>query len=496
MGCLSYKTKIKYLIIIFILYYACFLFHELWIEKDAAMYLLLAKSLAHEGKYVDNFLPVPKTHTRIPPGYPFILSLVIRTFGDRLLFLRLPTLIFVGFSLIILFKILSKYLPNKEIVLILVLIALNPFFLTLVHTINSDILYLLLSWLGIFIFLDNEKYLNYKKTLLVTLIIIAGFYIKTNICLYFSLAIYLLLRKRYRHFSLVILLGLTMLPWLIYALPKADSYTQVFFTKDVYSQSHETIRALDIPWRFFLNLGYYVGKDLPDLLFYPYFKRITFGNLLFPVKIGLGLLFSFLFLQGFYFLSRRKFTLIEVYIFVYFTSILFWPYHDERFLFPIYPFLLVYLIFSLSGKKTKPLGIPIILCLLAPVLIANFQISQNLFSKKTFQKLALSEAYSWLKTNTSPAAIIMSRDCPGVYFYTMRKGLSLESKPTITELKTKKIDYILIEKETGLTSQGKKINDFDKYLKPLFEKYPNYFSLVYTSSAKPEVFVYRTNFLY
>jgi hypothetical protein len=98
--------------------------------------------------------------------------------------------------------------------------------------------------------------------------------------------------------------------------------------------------------------------------------------------------------------------------------------------------------------------------------------------------------------NTSSAAIIMSRDCPGVYFYTMRKGLSLESKPSITELRTKKIGYILIEKETGLTSQGKKIDDFDKYLKPLFEKYPNYFSLVYTSITKPEVFVYRTNFSY
>ena len=100
--------KLKYLIICVVIYSVCLVSQQIWLTKDAAVYVLLARSLAKGRDYFDYYFPEPKPHTFYPPGYPFILSLVTRLFGDRLLVLRMANIVMAGLFLIILIKVLNE----------------------------------------------------------------------------------------------------------------------------------------------------------------------------------------------------------------------------------------------------------------------------------------------------------------------------------------------------------------------------------------------------
>ena len=497
MGSLSKEIKISLFSII--LYYTCFLFQKSWIGKDSAVYVLLGRALAQGNGYFNYFFSIPSPHALYPPGYPFILAAVIRIFGENLLFLRMSSIAFSGLSLVILLKILSSYLEEKELFFTFLLFALNPLFLNFTHQIYSEAAYVLFSWLGIYIFLNNPDILSAKKTIWGALAILAGLYCRViGISLYCSLLFYLLIKRRYRQVILVSFLALIILPWIIYMLKNSCGYSQVFMMKDVYNPLAGEIKLIDIALRLFSNIKYYTSKVVSDLLFYPYFKEVTFGYPFFPLKIFLSLLFSFLLLVGFYFTASKSIGIIEIYILFYMIILLFHSYHDERFLLPIYPFLLRYLLVALKLPKFKFTKTAIILVLLFALIPENINMIKNLVKKKDFLKPAYSEYLSWIKNNTRPDSIIMSGDSAGIYYYTGRKGaffnLGTDYAELLAKIREKRVNFILIEKESGLTIHENKIISFDKRINSLLEKYPDYFSIVYQTSVKPEVSIYRVNF--
>jgi hypothetical protein len=322
---------------------------------------------------------------------------------------------------------------------------------------------------------------------------IFSFYIRTvGISLYIALFFYLLLKKEYTYLPVTVLFGFAVLLWFAYVFSYSGGYDKVFMLKDVYNPLAGTITFKELLLRVISNLKYYSGKVVADLLFYPYFKEVTFGNVLFPLKIALSLLFSFIFLYGFYKATVRNLGIVELYIFIYFTILLFWPYHDERFLLPIYPFLLGYAAYVLRGKRILTYGL--VLLLVAPVILSDLKAVKNLLRRNNQQESPQAETLLWIKQNTLPSAVISSTDPAGIYYYTQRKGILWSQKENasdaLLEIKETGVTHIVLEKDAGLTVRGKKEKPAENYLNLLSHSCPECLILVYRSAAKPEIDVY------
>ena len=489
---------VKYLLIPVVLYYSCFIFQQLWVSYDAAVYLILARSLAQGRGYIDHFLSSPKVNLLNPPGYPSILSLSIRVFGDNLLVLRIFTILVMALSLFILTKILAKYLNKKEIIWVFLLFSLNRYTMGFVNTINSECVYFLFSWATILYFSHQQNIISPKKLIYGALLIISAFYMRViGISLYLSFIAYLWLNKKYRQVFLILVMGLLMFPWLVTLFSKQTGYGHFLWVKDTYTPSLSVLRAWEIPWRLFSNLKYYSGKVVGDLVFFPYLGELTFGSQFFAAKIVLSLLFSLLFFKGFYSSIKNKISLLEIYIFVYFLLILFWPYHSERFLLPIFPFLLTYLLISLRKIRFRILSALIVLIPLIVAIAANYELVKFSLNKNQCGQPCFAESYSWVEKNTPKEAIIMSEDPAGLYFNTQRRGVFFELNPdpvkSFIKIKEQRINYLLLRGQSILAINGKKISAVERYIKPLIEKYPSRISLVYQGLHKCEPLIYRVN---
>lgn len=485
-----------YLIIVIIAltaYYALFLSHELWIRSDPAMYLMLGRSLAAGTGYVDYCCPQPRLDALYPPGYPFLLSIAIRIFGDNILLLRALMVAMSGLCLVVLIGILRRYLEGKELLFVFLLFGLSPLFIYFTDMFATEVPYMLFSWLAI-LMLNNERKLTWAIVLASALSMIIGFYTRTiGIILYISLIIYLLMRRENKYILPVLLLGLSVLPWVIRVATSDCGYHTVFMLKDPYNFSLGTITSSDMLVRILSNIKYYIGKVVADLVFFPSFKEITFGSAIFPIKIFLSLALSLLLITAFFNYVRQKgIGIAEIYVFIYSAALMFWTYHDERFFIPIYPFLISYLLIFLRKPKMRLARNIIIFALFAGLIAGNIKALKELAGEERGRPFL--ETMAWLKANTPPDAVIMSPDPASTYLYSERKSIFLAQQSDVTDnintIEKNDISYIVIG-EGGLTVSGRKQSNLDICLKPILKRYPGYLSMVYESSLKPKVFVYK-----
>ena len=481
-----------------LLYYIWLLFQQIYVIKDGALYLLLARSLASGGGYVDSFMPKPLFHTSIPPGYPFILSLIIRAVGYNLLYLRAASVIFVAASLVILVKILKGYLKTREVVIVFFLFAFNPVFVGLTNTINSDIPYLLCLLVSFLIFGTGKEKPSIGEFMIGAAAIIAAFYMRVaGLALYCAALIYLLGRGKRREFFILAFSGFFILLWL-YLICSAPQgiYYNAFLAKDALLPVSGYIKIADIPFRILENLKYYCGKVVIDLLFCPFFNEVTFGNPLFPLKICFSLLFSALFFAGFIRSVKKGPGFIDLYCAIYMCMLVLWSYHSARFLIPVYPFLLVYMIDALRIPRIRYIKLSLILLLACSAVIANLSTVKDFLEKRDPPQKPVFETYDWLKNNTSPGAIVMSDDPASVYLYSQRKATqwytACDTNDFFDRVKKEKVDYVLVGRETMISVKGKNIDRFGTYFKPVIEKHAGCFELVCQSRARPEIMVYKT----
>jgi hypothetical protein len=160
-----------------------------------------------------------------------------------------------------------------------------------------------------------------------------------------------------------------------------------------------------------------------DLVFFPFLKEVTFGNALFPLKIMLGISLSFLFIKGFFLTIRKGIRLVEVYVLFYGTVLLFHSFHDERFLIPIYPFLLIYLLANFETVRTS--FIKMLTCaVLGIFLIAgNIYLVNNIFEHRQSSVPSYIKSLFWLRDNVPGRIIVMAEDPASVFLYAQKKAI-------------------------------------------------------------------------
>jgi len=140
--------------------------------------------------------------------------------------------------------------------------------------------------------------------------------------------------------------------------------------------------------------------------------------------------------------NARRIQLLPLYLAAYLAVVILWPWPPFRFLAPILPFLLAYLIFWLAASATRLSSIPIhryvLPVALAILLTANLVLVYNYgrVNRETgYPTLVRShpkiywssheEVFNWIKSHTAPDEVIISGSDSMVYLYTGRPAIRL-----------------------------------------------------------------------
>jgi hypothetical protein len=305
-----------------------------------------------------------------------------------------------------------------------------------------------------------------------------------GISLAFGAAFFFLFRKEYAKAAGSFLLLVFVLPWLL---------PNFFMGSSVYTQElfNPAVASTNLLQRMGYNLAATVGKELPDLFFYPWIQYIDPWSPEFRLKLALGCLLSFLLLRGLIVKVKREgLALWDLYVIVYFVFFyLTWTHHGTRYLIPLLAFLLYYLflgIRAMTGKRA--IGFCVAGFLILNVLGMVKEDLRERVRPLEPVELRFVEAAQWLERSAAKGSVVISRKARYVSNYTGMQGLPLlmdrDTGKQLEYLDRTKADYVIIDRNKILR------DDAREYLVPLVQAHGERFEKVY-ESPEPVTLVYR-----
>ncbi len=344
-----------YLLIISILFIGIYTYifdKKLDLNGDNAYYYVLGKALFTGEGYV-NIATVDKVpNNHFPPGYPFLISLLMH-FSDSVVFLKMMNGLLLLMSLLIIYFLFRQLTGNLKIAFVgTLLLTLNVHFLQYGTMMMSEIPFIFFTMLGILFFykMDDEKNIFRKPSLYIVLLsLIASYYIRsTGLALLGGVLLYLAIRKRWKPFAFLFS-GFTLaaLPWIIRSQKLGgSSYIKPLVMINPYRPELGNASFGDYFNRLLDNFSRYITREIPNaaLPFYSvdYLEKISLMEWI------LGLTLLAISVYGFY-LFWKKGLFILFYLAGTFAILLLWPevWRGVRFVLPVTPFLLLSIIIGI-----------------------------------------------------------------------------------------------------------------------------------------------------
>lgn len=358
------KNKLSLFLLIILLLYVGALNNYLGVFGDDAQFVVLGKSIT-QGKYALISAPGEPAHTKIPPLFPLLLSPVILFFGYNFFLLKLVSCLALIGALTILYKLLSTI--NKQLSFMAFLIsALCPLVFLFSHEVMSESLYMLLSFLALY-FLHKDEQINrgISPSFLFGVIFSAAAFLTRMIGISLLAAVIFLGIIKYlsgkdkklvlKKTAVFCILFISLGAFWVIRIARVDEtpvYLQEFLKGD--TEKNELIKGQslfpdtesNLFFRFLDNLYYYSGPIIAlDLKKAVSTQGDSFLRFIFPFGILLWLiLFSSILIQ----LYKRQ-SIIDAYVLIYLGIIFLWYWRSLRFLSPVIPFLILYLLHSIQG---------------------------------------------------------------------------------------------------------------------------------------------------
>ncbi len=502
---LSDRQIFLILLIIFLIFIILLYDPKLFLGGDNAHYIILAKSILQGSGYKDLFEPSLTSHTQYPPGFPAILIPGLILFGNNFSLLKFIIIALALGSFTILYLMLKQKTENRNWFFPLVILVFSPIMLEYSHWILSEIPYLFFSLLAIYLF---ERFSILKKNnvgffILMAISVAFVYFVRTiGLSLVLTCFAYLLYKRRWKELIIfTVIAGIFIIPWQIRNLRvgrQAGGYFQQFFAKNPYEPELGNITITEYLVRVFTNFKLYAFFVIPQILF-----PVVTGNFLLNV-FGFAILI-FLIIGLVRIVKTKSLCVWEFYLIFFMGITLSWPevWSGDRFLIPIIPFMLYYIIIGLRHFSTWikfRLLLPGMIGLMIILAFADSakKISPNLSNLSAYlngDKYAgypmdwqrYFETLTWLKQNTDQDAIIVSRKPPFTYLFIQRKSflfqLSNDPKKVLDDFYQKKATHLLFDSFywTGTTR---------KYVGPVLQTYPDKFEMIYKSPA-PEMYVFK-----
>lgn len=420
------------------------------IYHDDAVYVSTAKSLAQGTGYKLINLPGSPNQTKYPILYPAMLAIIWKlwsSFPENLAIMQLFTLLIaaVTVGLTYLYLIRFHHFSRGIVITALLLCATSSPYLYFCGLTLSEMPFALLFIVAIWS-LDRQMAKpddRWNIQLLLGITIALPFLCRT--IGFFIIPIGLMLLYGYgRPWRLTALVVLCVIsPWIVWMLVASNGDTNAisaYYTD--YISWWLTFGISNIKSFIVFNTLYTLIGSVTACI------GLFNTNFWFPAK--LWPLIAIIGVLAYTGLVRHLFKggVLPCLLVGYLLVVLVWPWPPFRFLIPIMPFLLVYLlnsIYSLSKKipfVTMPkgvgvLGIAFLLIVNSLTFYQGVKNSQNMhypFLRQMNQPLSWSsyeDIFKWIKDNTELNAVIASGLDSMIYLYTGRKGLRpFELHPT------------------------------------------------------------------
>lgn len=492
------------LLLVFIQVYPYIFDTKLFLGGDNADYYLLANALASGEGYVNIHLPGFPPANHFPPGYPFLMSLMIRIGFESVMAMKIFNGILLLLSSYLLFHLSFKLTKNKILSLILaVLMLLNSNMLEYSTIMMSEISFVFFTLLSIYLFMISyEKKFNLKSPSFYLMIAstIILFYIRTQgIALFGAFFIYLGLKKQFKPLAVFIALSvIAILPWQMRSANLGgNGYVKQLMRVEPYNSASKQMEFGDWLDRIGDNAVRYVSKEIPNSIFpvmtVQYKNRQTGENIKAPTSYWVvGILIIILGLLGIWSLKEYRWLFLLLYGST-FAIFMLWPqvWFGIRFILPMAPITLMFAIFGIYYilqtifKPKSPLIesnkialVFALLCFLQITPIKALSAKSNRphpINWANFLKIG-----EWSKDHLKGEKIVISNRKPGlIYAVSKHKQAGFLYTPDreamINDFKKNGVTHVIFE-QLGFNQTG-------KFLFPLFQKEPEKFKQIHQFGA-------------
>ena len=485
--------------IAFVVVYSQIFDEKLDQNGDNASYFILGKALA-EGDGFVNINSIQKTpNNHFPPGYPVIISAVIKVFGENARNIKVANSLFLYLTLVALY-FLVKEVSNKNstAIIAIFLVMMNSHLLRYSSIIMTEIPFLFFSTITILSFTK----INYKRPVwqdkylyVVIALLSISLHIRTSgVALILGIILFLVFRRHWKHASIIALgVFLLALPWQIRNNKYGgSSYVKQLKMVNPYRPELGKAGPGDYFSRFGNNLHRYLTKEIPtatlSIINANYRQVSSLSEWLY------GLFFFLLIIFGI--LNLKKFRLlILAYLAGTLTILSLWPdvWIGIRFILPAVPFLIVGLVNGLQVVFSRVTPQPARKYMAWLPLIISIFLFPGINSLSMGAKAEIKPEWtnyyslaSWLKENNGDEIVVACRK-PGLFYlysnsYTINHKYTTDDQELIKDLIEKQVDYVVLD-QLGYSSTS-------RYLYPAIQKNSEVFELIQERN-NPETYLFR-----
>jgi hypothetical protein len=423
---------------------------------DDSIYVTAAKSLATGQGYRIMSLPQTVTQTLIPPLYPFLLSLIWRAtpnFPDNTSWMMLLSAIASIAFLATSWKYLATqgYATYWQALVIVALAGINWRTMTVATAIISEVIFALPSVITLLL---AEKYEKEERGWIAGVVVgvMAGLVFLTRtsgLVLLAAITVYFLARRRWRKLLVPLAVAsIFVAGWLVWSygnrtgIGGEHAAYYAGYTRGA-SDTIAKLKELNGSSSLMVRLKILESNALGLILVWLPLEALGLrSGIPIGVLVPFVLLVFIVFVAGFVREAKKGIRLLQIYLVSYLGLHLVFPVHSyERYLWPVLPFLLWFLVSEVSalisavrvglaskGDLVKNVSAIFLLTVLAG--LSGFAAYNNVSGIVLSSRLLRQESHAedketveWIKANTDPSDVLVCFGDQKYYLYTDRKAV-------------------------------------------------------------------------
>jgi len=399
-------------------------------REDDAKYIALAESMRHGG-YNELYRVDAPLHGQYPPAYPSMLAAWGWVFGDGFDALTSLTLLLSAMTLVLVWVLARRFLGDGPGLLLVLVLAVNPWLVRYGGSILSEIPYTLLTVLS-FLALERLRRSGRGIAAVTACVLLAALTRSAGLTLVVAVAGWLLVERRWRAVLVFAVSSAVVLgAWFAWTVVAPEHYVGASYIAD-FSASGPASRIAPLPQRIPLNVWWYLRTGIPWMLATPTIPGTPVDN---AVMLALVAGTAVVGLRVFW----RRFRPGLFYAVAYGGLLSFWVWRLDRFVVPVLYLLVAAMLAGAYaiGARVARRG-PLFAGMVGVILVLGGGYRSVAFAldrsrcERTADGLpparcvspdqaSFFEAVRWVRANTPPDAVILAAKGAPLWWYTGRR---------------------------------------------------------------------------
>jgi len=452
-----------------------------WNCWDTYEYINLGKSLEQGTGFRQIWYPDEPLGSRLPFAYPYLLSLLMML-SENIIFLKCFSLGCYIVNIFLVYYLYQKIfkLPDVIVFVLALTFSLNSITVNLSHIILSEtpfLLLLLTSFIFAMNYVKHDRNINVYLFLTSFSMIFAWQIRSLGLAIILAIFLYLFIEKRFSRLSFLLmctsLISFIFLSFSTTPIGSEFSLENYGYFSSLMAQLSQPQALAQSIYKGFFNYFHVIPTSIFGFI-YDIIGHFNFHMLIiFKILMFLFSLIVMIMLTVGYFNLFGSNRLSCLFVGIYLSSLIFWPYFQSspttRYIFPVLPFLLIYFYNGLRLSMEKfegifkdkiifnlTLGICIVILISSSsaMLYRAFVLEKNIyvFNKKGVSSYPTDwknyfKGLMWLEKNILDKSIILTRDSSLCFLITGHKSVSIEWTQSTNDImrliKENNVDYVI-----------------------------------------------------